>query len=283
MVQDPSPAGREKGKNAVRAAVEAGYTHFDHADIYGAGECERLFGEILAESPGMREQLVLTSKCGIRKKGKAGPTAPKMYDFSKSYIKSSVEGSLARLQTDYLDILLLHRPDFLMNPVEVAEAFSELKAEGKVRHFGVSNFTPSQVSLLQSAMEFPLVANQVEINIHNTSAFTDGTLDQCLELGICPQAWSPMAGVIIPANGNSFSPEDEHRIREELAWQAEKYNSEDWLIQLAWLLKHPANIFPIIGSTQPARIQKAAKALEIPYEAADWYRLWEARTGKPVA
>ena len=147
--------------------MEAGYNHFDLADIYGGGACESLFGEILAEKPHLREQIILTSKAGIRPRTSDEAYAPTRYDFSQQYLLESVEGSLERLNTDYLDMFLLHRPDYLFDVHEVAETFALLKASGKVKHFGVSNFKPSQVELLKSAVSMPLLVNQVEINIHN--------------------------------------------------------------------------------------------------------------------
>ena len=204
-----------KGKQAVRTAIEEGYTHFDHADIYGGGRCEELFAEVLQEYPEVRDSLIITSKCGIRGRGNPGETDPARYDFSREYIIKSVEGSLTRLKIDFLDILLLHRPDYLSDPEEVSEAFQELHNSGKVKNFGVSNFLPSQVSLLQSFCPFPLLMNQVEINIHNIRSLLDGILDQCRELTISPQAWCPLGGVVYPAWGNTFTKEDEARIEKE--------------------------------------------------------------------
>ena len=273
---DNTPADKAKGKLALRAALEAGYNHFDHADIYGGGHCESLFGELLTElkqeTPAIREQLIITSKAGIR-------PAPQRYDFSADYLITSVENSLKRLNVDYLDMFLLHRPDYLFNAEEVAQTFQQLKASGKVKHIGVSNFSPSQVSLLQSALDEPLLVNQIEINIHNISSLTDGSLDQCQQLGITPIAWCPLGGVAYPAWGNTFSTADEKRIAAELARQGEQYNCSPWQLILAWLLKHPANICPIIGSTTPERIVAAKQALAIEYNHADWYRLLEARNG----
>mgnify|MGYP003384655648 CR=1 FL=1 len=273
---DYSKQEKNKGKHAIRAAIDAGYTHFDHADIYGDGHCESLFGELLQElvkeSPTIREQLIITSKAGIR-------LNPKRYDFSEKHLTSSVENSLKRLNIDRLDMFLLHRPDYLFNAEQVAHTFQQLKASGKVKHFGVSNFSPSQVNLLQSALDEPLLVNQIEINIHNISSFTDGTLDQCQQLGITPIAWCPLGGVAYPAWGNTFSIADEQRIKIELAQQAEKYNCLPWQLILAWLLKHPSNISPIIGSTTPERIIAAKQALTIKYSHADWYRLLEVRNG----
>ncbi len=273
---DNSAQDKAKGKLAIRAALDAGYTHFDHADIYGDSHCESLFGELLTElkkeTPAIREQLIITSKAGIRRD-------PQRYDFAKNYIINSVESSLQRLNTDYLDMFLLHRPDYLFNAEDVAETFMQLQSSGKVKHFGVSNFSPSQVSLLQSALDEPLLVNQIEVNIHNITSLTDGTLDQCQQLGITPIAWCPLGGVAYPAWGNTFSTADEQRIEIELAQQAKKYNCLPWQLILAWLLKHPANISPIIGSTTPERIIAAKQALTIAYSHADWYRLLEARNG----
>ena len=269
----------DSGKRAIHSAVDAGYTLFDHADIYAGGSCEELFGQVLRESPGLRDRILIQSKCGIRLP--AGD-APQYYDFSRDYILSSAEGSLSRLGIEQLDFFLLHRPDYLMHAEEVAAAFSELKSSGKVAHFGVSNFSTSQFDLLQSAVAEPLLINQVEINIHNIEALENGVLDQCQRLQITPQAWCPVAGVAYPAWGNTFTDEDDARIRAELARQCKTYDTEDWLIALAWLLKHPANISPIVGSTTPDRIRAAGTTLDIDYSREDWYRLLEARNGKSV-
>lgn len=279
---DGSTEDRDRGKRAVRAAVDAGFTLFDHADIYGAGRCEELFGELLAETPSLRDRVSVLTKCGIRFAGDPDETSPGRYDFSKRYIVESVEGSLRRLQTEQVDVLLLHRPDYLADFGEVAAAFDELHGSGKVAHFGVSNFSTSQVELLRSKSDLPLVAHQVEINLHNTSALTDGVLDQCQQLGITPQAWGPIAVVAYPAWSNTFSDADVARIMAEVERQSAIYEVENWLIALAWLLKHPAGIAPIIGSTTPDRIQRAVAALEVDYARDDWYRLLEARNGHPV-
>lgn len=273
---------RDKGRRAVFAAIEAGYTLFDHADLYGNGACEELFGEVLRESPQRRKQILIASKCGIRRAGDPDADAPARYDFSKEHITRSVEGSLQRLGIEQLDLLLLHRPDYLMHAGEVAEAFAFLSSSGKVTHFGVSNFSASQVEMLQSATPEPLIVNQVEINIHNIDALSDGVLDQCQRSGITPQAWCPLAGVAYPAWRNTFADEDDARIRQELGRQSAIYDADDWVIALAWLLKHPAMISPIIGSTNPSRIATASTALDIEYSREDWYRLLEARNGQAV-
>lgn len=272
-----------KGKRAIHSAIEAGYNHFDHADIYGGGACESLFGEILKQSPHLRDELIITSKAGIRVGDVPTLGDPKCYDFSPDYLTTQVESSLQRLQTDYLDLFLLHRPDYLFNAAQVADTLKKLKTSGKVKHFGVSNFSPSQVALLQSVLDEPLLVNQIEINIHNIDSFSDGTLDQCQQLGITPIAWCPLGGVVYPAWGNTFSKEDELRIKAELTRQAQSYQCQTWQLILAWLLKHPANICPIIGSTTPERIIAAKEALTINYSHEDWYRLLEARNGFHVA
>ena len=279
---DGSHGDREKGKRAVMAAFERGYTLFDHADIYAGGACEALMGEVLAETPGMRDEIVLLSKCGIRFSGDPDDDAPGRYDFSADYLTGQVEGSLRRLGVGQLDFLLLHRPDYLMDASEVAAVFDTLSASGKVAHFGVSNFSSSQVEMLRSVASVPLHINQVEINIHEIGAFADGVLDQCQRLGMTPQAWGPIAGVAYEAWGNTFSEDDNARINAELQRQSHRYEAEPWVVVLAWLMKHPAQISPIIGSTTPERIAAAVASLDIDYSREDWYRLLEARNGTPV-
>jgi predicted oxidoreductase len=266
------------GKAAIRAALDNGYTVFDHADIYGAGACEELFGQLLSESPGLRDDIVVIGKCGIRRTG----TDVKHYDLSSAHIVESVEGSLQRLATDRLDVLLLHRPDILMDFEEIARAFDDLHAAGKVVAFGVSNFSPPQVSALQSVTDHRLQVNQVEINLHRIDAFYDGTLDQCQSQSITPQAWCPLAAVVYEAWGNTFSAEQSARLLTELRHQAGNYGVEEWVVALAWLLRHAAGITPIVGSTTPARIGAATRALDLDYSREDWYRLLEARNGHPV-
>jgi predicted oxidoreductase len=280
---DNSRADRDAGKAAIRAAIEAGYTHFDHADIYGGGNSEAIFAEVLDETPGLREKLLITSKCGIRLPDQPSEGFPKRYDFSRNYIVSSVEGSLQRLGTDYLDLLLLHRPDFLFDAEELAGTFRILMDSGKVANFGVSNFSPSQFSLLQYFCDQKLLVNQIEINIDNLSAITNGTLDQCQQLKVTPMAWCPLGGVVYPAWCATLSDVQSARIQAELQRQSARYAAEPWIVFLAWLLKHPAGIAPIIGSTRPSRISAALQSLELQYTAEDWYRLLEARNGYEVA
>ena len=189
--QEVTDEGRAKGVKAVIAAFDAGYTLFDLADIYCSGESEVLFGRALKAVPNMRKRVTIATKCGIRFAGDPTPNSPFRYDFSTENIMSACEGSLKRMGVDVIDIYQLHRPDYLMNPEEVAAAFSKLKKQGKVKEFGVSNFKPSQLALLQKACPMPLIVQQVEISLLKLDCLDDGTLDQCLSDKIMPLAWSP--------------------------------------------------------------------------------------------
>jgi Predicted oxidoreductase len=195
------------GRRAVLAAWEAGYTHFDHADIYGNGLCEEIFGRVLREVPGMRERILVATKCGIRWQGDPVPAAPHRWDFSRGHIMSSCEASLRRLGVERIDLYLLHRPDYLAEPDEIAAAFSDLRRQGKVREFGVSNFRPSYLSMIRAACPMPLVAHQVEISLARLDGLEDGTLEQCLEHGITPTAWSPLARGLL-GDGGRADPAD---------------------------------------------------------------------------
>lgn len=275
---------RASAKRTLLAAYEAGFTHFDHADVYCDGIAEEVFGEVLRETPGMREAVTITSKCGVRRKGTPGPGAPYRYDFSRDYIVQSCESSLKRLGVETIDLYLLHRPDYLGDPSEVAGAFEELKRAGKVREFGLSNFRPSQVAAYQRHCPMPLIVNQVEISIEHRHALDDGTLDQCLAESITPMAWSPLHGgrltETLPIDINS--PDHARRIgvRETLDEIARQHTSSRTAVALAWLLKHPAGILPIIGSTRPENIRDAAKAASLKLSRDEWYRLLEAARGE---
>lgn len=274
-----------RGRAAVLAAVAAGFTFFDLADIYCHGVCERIFGDVLRESPGLRERLVIVSKCGIRPPGDPAG-APYRYDFSASYIEASCEGSLRRLGIGTLDVYLLHRPDFLMDPAEVAGAFDRLRRTGKVREFGVSNFAPSQVAALQSALPFPLVTNQVEFSLAQLAPLTDGTLDQCLERRLTPMAWSPLAGGRLGDGSHRVLPAQEHydtaAVNFELDAIAGERGATRTQVALAWLLRHPAGVMPVVGSTDPARIRASASAAALELTREEWYRLLVAARGEPL-
>lgn len=270
---------RTKGRAAVLAAFEAGYRLFDHADIYGGGACESLFGEIMREVAGMRQAIVLQGKIGIRLRT---PLTPGQYDFSREHLTAAIDGCLRRLGVERLDILLLHSIDLLADPDEVAAVFSAAHAAGKVGAFGVSNASPSQLRMLAARLGRPLVANQIEINLDRIDALSDGTLDQCLELGISPQAWCPLGGVGYGAWGRNASPAQWRLVEAELDRQAAARGSDRAGINLAWLLRHPARIMPLIGSTTPERIRAALSAADLPCSRNDWYALHEARRGQAM-
>ncbi len=273
------------GPAAVRAAFEAGYTIFDHADIYSNGAGETIFGQVLRDSPALRTQAVIATKCGVRKPGEPAG-APARYDLSAAHIIASCEGSLRRLGVETIDLYHLHRPDWLCDPTEVAAAFSKLHEAGKVREFGVSNFRPSQVSMLQQACARPLVVNQVEISLANLSAFTDGTLDQCLTEKITPLAWSPLAGGQLGEGAKYLLPSQKtyrpQPIVEVLDAIAQARGTTRPNVALAWLLKHPVRIIPIVGSTKPDTIAAATRAVDMELSREEWYRLLEAARGEKV-
>ena len=263
----------------VDRCLNLGLRDFDHADIYGSYTEEAAFGKVLARRPGMRQRMQLTTKCGIKMISENRPAHKiKSYDSSRAHILASVENSLRDLRTDYLDLLLLHRPDFLMDASEIAEAFAKLKTAGKVLHFGVSNFTPSQFELLHQAT--PLANHQVEISLTHLAPFTDGTLDQCQRLGVVPTAWSPLGG------GGIFSEKTtprEQRIRVVGNALAERHSASLDQILLAWLRKHPAGIVPVLGTSKFERVESAFASLKIELTREEWYGLWQAGTGEEVA
>lgn len=269
----------EHGVAAVLAAFDAGFTFFDLADIYGGSESERIFGAALRSNPGLRRQISIATKCGIRRANDPGPQASYRYDFSADHILRSVEGSLGRMGIETIDLLMLHRPDYLMLPTEVAEAFDRLRTAGKVLEFGVSNFNPSQVQLLQQACPMPLVVNQVEISLNQLKALEDGTLDQCLSTGMTPMAWSPLAKGALVSNSLKSTPRGE-RLSTELDRLASDRGVTPAAVALAWLLRHPARVLPVIGSTHPGHIRETTKALEVRLTREEWYRLTEAGRGE---
>lgn len=276
----------------VETALEQGITLFDHADIYARGKSEQLFGEALRQIPELRGRIVLQSKCGIRVAGDPGADSPARYDFSRGHIVRSVEGTLKRLDTDHLDILLLHRPDALMEPAEVARAFDHLQDSGKVLNFGVSNHNATQISLLQEHLEQPLVVNQVELSLLHHPLISDGllfnqpgdtgagrTLDYCREYGILVQAWSPLAGgrLFADAVAKNLLP-----AAGLVAQLAETKGVAPEAILLAWLLKHPGGIQPIIGTTNPDRLVASCQADTVELSREEWYALLAAARGAGV-
>ncbi|HDZ5419134.1 TPA: aldo/keto reductase family oxidoreductase [Vibrio harveyi] len=264
----------------LKQHIELGITTVDHADIYGNYECEVLFGEALALDKSVREQIQIVTKCDINLCGDKTPERKiNHYDTSAAHIYQSVNNSLERLNVDEIDVLLIHRPDVLMDADEVAEAFSELHKVGKVKHFGVSNFTPRQFELLQSRLSKPLVTNQVEINPLNFEVAHDGTLDQMQTLRVRPMAWSCLGG------GSIFTGDTEQavRVRNELEMIREEVgaNSIDEVIY-AWVRRLPSKPMPIIGSGKIERVHSAVNALNIELTREQWYRVWVASKGHGV-
>lgn len=262
----------------IQRALLSGITTFDHADIYGDYGCEARFGEVLKKQPGLRLRLQVVTKCGIKLISSVRPEHRiKHYDTSARHIVESVERSLRQLSTDYLDVLLLHRPDPLMIPEEVAAAFAQLKQQGKVLHFGVSNFTPAQLEMLQSYLDVPLLTNQIELSLFRHQAMFDGSLDVMMKHRMRPMAWSPLGG------GKFFTaPETVKATADTLHELSEKYHCTEGQLLLAWLLAHPAGIYPIVGTTQPERISEAAGSVNVQLDRQDWFALLKAVTGKDV-
>ena len=277
---------RAAGRRAIIAAYDAGYTLFDNADIYCRGEAELILGAVLKEVGGMRNRVLVATKGGIRPGGSPRASDPARYDFSAKYLIPACEDSLRRLGVETIDLYMLHRPDYLADPAEIAKAFSDLRDAGKVRHFGISNFRPTLVAALQAACPMPLVVNQVEISLAKLDAFTDGTLDQCLMAKMTPMAWSPLAAGLLGGGANrlldsqrQYRPE---KFLETVDAVARDRGVSRIVIALAWLLKHPAKIQPIVGSSNPERIRDAARAAEVELSREEWYRLLIAARGEPL-
>lgn len=284
LADDPGNPGA--GRAAVIAAYEAGYTLFDNADVYGRGQAEKIFGAVLEEISGMREQVVVLTKCGVRHGGHPNPGSPNRWDFSAEHIIDSCEQSLKRLGIETVDVLMLHRPDFLADPHEIAKAFEQLRAMGKVRFFSVSNFRPSLVTALRKACSMPLILHQVEISLAKLDAFTDGTLDQCMAENMTPMAWSPLAAGLIGTGPKRLLPGQKSYRPEvflpELEAIAAAHGTSRTVIALSWLLKHPSKIIPIAGSVNPERIREVTRAVELELSREEWYRLLNAARAEPL-
>lgn len=258
----------------MHACLENGITSFDHADIYGGYTTEAEFGAAFAQSGIARENIQLISKCGIQHTVGSRPNKVKHYDYSKEYIIWSAENSLKFLQTDYLDLLLLHRPSPLMHPDEIAEAIEKLKAEGKIKSFGLSNFTNSQTDLIRSKTE--VAFNQIEFSATHYQPMLDGSLDYMTVNNIRPMAWSPVGSVFKVDN------EQSQRLKKLLLTLIEKYNAPADLILLAWILRHPAGIIPVSGSCSEERLKKQVMAAEVQLEPEDWFAIWTESMGEKV-
>lgn len=264
----------------VEQAIELGVTTFDNADIYGNYTCESLFGEIFKLKPGLRNRMEIVTKCGIKiKSGKFPDRKVGHYDTGYQHIVASAEQSLKNMRLDCIDVLLIHRPDPLMNPAETARAFEDLHRAGKVRYFGVSNFNPMQFDMLQRHFGQKLVTNQVEFSPYCLEHIHNNNVEYFQKEGIVPMAWSPFAG------GHLFDPTDakgEHLqvVLEEIAAETEAYGID--LVALTWILKHPAGFVPIIGSGKIERLKRAADALQTGLTTEQWFRILVASQGHPV-
>ena len=258
----------------IDVCVEENITTFDHADIYGSHTTEELFGNAWKDMDLKRENLQFISKCGIVMNSDKKPSALKYYNYNKDYILNCVDESLSNLKTDYLDTLLLHRPSPLMNPEVIAEAFTVLKNAGKVKEFGVSNFSVSQFELINQYV--PLVTNQIEISVNEISSFENGILDQLMSKGLRPTAWSVM--------GSYFSDQSDEniRIKKVIVELCDKYNAEENQILLAFILKHPSKIIPVIGTSKAETIRTLSQTLQIDLDLEDWFRILESIRGKEV-
>jgi predicted oxidoreductase len=287
--------------DAAAAAIEAargiGITLFDHADIYTRGKAEAVFGDVLAATPGLRGQIQLQSKCGI---SLAEGGVPGHYNLSRDAILDRVKASLDRLRTDYLDILLLHRPDPLLEPSEVAAAVGQLMAEGKVRALGVSNMSAAQIEYLQDALETPIVANQLEMSLHKAAwvestvlvnreegfdaGFPHGTVEHCMRKGIELQAYGSLARGRYTGAPAESATEADRATTELLAGLADEKGTTPEAVLLGWLMRHPARISPVVGSSRPERIAACAGAAEVAASMTriEWYSLWTAARGEAV-
>ncbi|MFH6603242.1 aldo/keto reductase family oxidoreductase [Maribacter algicola] len=254
--------------------IGEGITTFDHADIYGGYTNEADFGEALADSRIARENIQLISKCGIQYVCEARDNTIKHYDYSKDYIVWSAEQSLRNLQTDYLDLFLLHRPSPLMHPEDIAEAISRLKKAGKIKAFGVSNFAPSQIAMLETMIA--VEGNQVEFSLTADKVMYDGTFDDVIANKRMAMAWSPLGGY--------FKEETENikRIKEVMTNMTERYSATEGQLLLAWILMHPAQVYPVVGTTNKNRLSAAVGAMKIALQLEDWFTLLEANQGHKV-
>jgi len=269
--------GKQMNSNEMESlmhhCIDNGITTFDHADIYGDYSTEADFGHAFSQSGIKRASIELITKCGIHYKD-PNNAAINYYEYSKEHIIQSVNNSLKNLKTDYLDVLLLHRPSPLMHPHEVMEAIASLAQEGKINDFGVSNFTPSQTKLISS--EVPVTINQIEFSLTHHEAMHNGSLDQMMLKKISPMAWSPL-GIVFKED-----TEQTRRIHKLLGSLGDKYNATEDQLLLAWILKHPSGIHPVIGTTDKTRITNANKALEIELELEDWFLILVASQGHRV-
>lgn len=263
----------------VHHHLELGITTIDQADIYGDYESEATLGKVFQRQPHLRDKAELVSKTGIALVSKRFPDRTiKHYNHTHAYLEDQLHQSLRNLHTDYLDVLLIHRPSPLSNPEEVAGALNAFIQAGKIRYAGISNYTTLDIKALEHYLDQPLVTNQIEYNTLQLKPHQDGTIPFCQKRGLHPMAWSPLAG------GRLFKPttEREERVASAIQSIAEQYNASSDQIALAWILKHPVEFIPVVGTGTPSRIQAAAKSVEIELSDEAWFKIYTASTGKPV-
>ena len=282
-----------QAEKVIETALELGIRFFDHADIYARGKAEAVFGEVLQSRPELREKIFLQTKCGIQLPGDPPGCQQGRYDFSREHILDSVEQSLLRLKTEFIDMLLLHRPDPLLEPEEVANVFEQLKQSGKVKEFGVSNHTPAQMALLQKYLTVPIASNQMEFHLLQSGMLDggisgskgpmdppglEGTIEYCRLHNIRLQAWSPVSKGLL--SGQKYKGKDE-KLKERIlncsrkvGEFSKKHKVPAEAIVVAWILHHPARILPVLGSKNPERIKNCAKSLEVHLKREEWYELY---------
>jgi len=293
----PTAQTRKEAVTIIRTALDQGINFFDHADIYCRGKSETVFSAIWREVPSLREKIILQSKCGIRFSGDPDESSPHRFDLSYEHIINSVEGSLKRLKTDYLDILLLHRPDPLVEPEEVSRAFDELQQSGKVRYFGVSNHTAAQIALLQKYLHQPLCVNQVAFNVIHTHmldegivynqsnpklARNEGTFEFCRLHNITLQAWGSLAWGLLTGRESEQPSESINTTATIITEMARQKGVSPEAVLVAWILRHPAKIQAIIGTTKPERIRLACQADEVDLNREEWYTLFVSGRGESL-
>ena len=289
---------RRQALSALEAALEAGVNHFDLADVYAYGRAEQAFSAIWEIDPGLRSRVVLQTKCGVVRSPADSSRAGTYYDSSYDHVLAAARGSLKRLRVEYLDLLVMHRPDVLMEPAEVAAAFERLHAAGEVRGFGVSNYAPGQVELLAAALDRPLLVNQLQVSLAHPDLIDDaivvndalpnrpvrgfGTLAYCMQAGITVQAWAPLGAGRLVRDDEAGSDSRLRAVRRELREVAQQRGVPPAAVAIAWILRHPAGIQPILGGRTPAEIREATQGIALALTRSEWYCLFNAARGAPV-
>lgn len=284
--------------SALEAALEAGVDHFDLADVYAYGRAEQAFSAIWEIDPALRSRVIVQTKCGVVRSPADHSRAGTCYDSSYDHLLAAARGSLKRLRVEYLDLLVLHRPDVLMEPAEVAAAFERLYASGEVRDFGVSNYAPGQIELLRAALDRPLLVNQLQVSLAHPDLIDDavvvndalpnrpargfGTLAYCMQAGITVQAWAPLGAGSLVRDDEGRLDSRLRAVRRELREVARGRGVPPAAVAIAWILRHPAGIQPILGGRTPAEIREAAQGIALDLTRSEWYRLFNAARGTPV-